>query len=118
MKFVGLFLLPCVIAGLISADVAQAAETEQDIVRRALLTLEPKAKLGGRLFYDSRMSNAGANLATSCRSCHVPPFVSSNKQMFADVRDLSVIPANSTGGKLTTKRNTPNLQDEIGRAHV
>ncbi|MFP6582776.1 MAG: cytochrome c peroxidase [Candidatus Hydrogenedentota bacterium] len=111
MKFVCLHLLAYVIASFGAVGTAETAETEQDIVRRVIFKLEPKAKLGGRLYYDSRMSNAGANLATSCRSCHVPPFVSNDKQMFADVRDLSVIPANSTGGKLTTKRNTPNLQD-------
>lgn len=91
--------------------------TEPVMVRDALEHLEPKARLGGRLFHDTRMSNPGANLATSCRSCHVPPYVSGGEQMFSDVRDFSVIPANSTGGKLTTERNTPNFQDVVTQDH-
>jgi cytochrome c peroxidase len=85
--------------------------TSQDYIKEHLDTLNPVRKLGGRLFFDTRLSNPGANLATSCATCHVPPFLSDGKQMYSDVNPFSVIPANSSGGKVTTVRNTPTLQD-------
>ena len=84
---------------------------EPELIAAHLETLEPVAKLGGRLFFDSRMSNPGANLAASCRTCHVPPFLSDGQQLYSDSVPLSVLPANSTGGKITSKRNAPTLQD-------
>jgi cytochrome c peroxidase len=109
------FVLVCVSLFEAAADEPQkpGPDTSQDFVRRHLETLTPIQKLGGRIFYDSRMSNPGANLATACSTCHVPPFLSGGKQLFSDARDLSVIPANSRGGKLTTNRNTPTLQDVL-----
>lgn len=88
-----------------------------DLIAQHLETLEPVARLGGRLFYDSRLSNPGANLAASCRTCHVPPFLSNGNLLYSDSVALSVMPANSTGGKLTTQRNALSLQDATLARH-
>lgn len=84
---------------------------EQEAVKAAFAMLSPQARLGARLFFENRLSNPGANLATSCRSCHVPPAVSNGQRHWTDFTPLSVIPANDRGGKLETLRNTPSLLD-------
>lgn len=89
----------------------EAPTREPEMIAAHLETLDPIPKLGGRLFFDSRMSNPGANLAASCRTCHVPPFLSDGQQLYSDSVPLSVLPANSTGGKITSRRNAPTLQD-------
>lgn len=86
-------------------------ESPQASIKEHLEGLRPIRKLGGRIFFDSRMSNPGANLATSCSTCHVPPFWSNGQKVYSDNLAVSVIPANSRGGKLTAVRNTPSLQD-------
>ena len=87
--------------------------TAQSLIKEHLDTLEPMAKLGGRLFHDNRLSNPGANLATSCSSCHVPPFLSDGQRFYTDNTAVSVIPANANGGKVTSIRNTPTLLDAV-----
>lgn len=87
------------------------APKEQSIVKEALSDLSPEARLGARLFYENRLSNPGANLATSCRSCHISPEVSNGTHLFSDSRNFSIMPANASGGKVVTKRNTPTLMD-------
>ncbi len=84
---------------------------EQEAVKAAFAALSPEARLGARLFFENRLSNPGANLATSCRSCHVPPAASGDQRRWTDFTPLSVIPANDRGGKLETLRNTPSLLD-------
>ena len=84
---------------------------EQEIVKVELATLTPEARLGARLFYDNRIGNPGANLATSCRTCHVTPEASGNDRRWTDKLALSVMPASDRGGKLEAARNTPTLLD-------
>lgn len=90
---------------------ADAPLKEGDIVKAAIADASPDVRLGARLFYENRLSNPGANLATSCRSCHIPPAASNDERMWADYTALSVMPANAKGGKLETLRNTPTLLD-------
>jgi len=96
-----------------NADAPQATTPvkEPAVVKEAIATLNADARLGARLFYENRLSNPGANLATSCRSCHVPPAASNGGRMWADYPAYSVLPANDRGGKLETRRNTPTLLD-------
>jgi cytochrome c peroxidase len=93
------------------AAASRAPESPQTSIKEHLEGLKPIRQLGGRIFFDSRMSNPGANLAASCSTCHVPPFWSNGLNVYSDSLAVSVIPANSRGGKLTTVRNTPSLQD-------
>jgi cytochrome c peroxidase len=107
---------PAQVAPVAAAPVAQPVvppvrAKEQELAKAAFASLAPEARLGARLFFDNRLSNPGANLATSCRSCHVPPAVSGGKQQWTDSTPLSVMPANDRGGKLETNRNTPTLLD-------
>jgi cytochrome c peroxidase len=87
------------------------AAKEQEIVKATIAKLSPEARLGARLFYDNRLGNPGANLATSCRTCHVTPEASNDDRRWTDKLALSVMPASDRGGKLTTARNTPTLLD-------
>jgi len=93
------------------ASAPVAAVKEPELVKAALAKLTPEARLGARLYYDNRLGNPGANLATSCRTCHVPAEASNNERRWADKLPLSVIPANDRGSKLETARNTPSLLD-------
>ncbi len=86
---------------------------EQEIVKLAIAGLSPEARLGARLFFENRLSNPGANLATNCRTCHVPPAASHGERKWADSTALSVIPANDRGTKLETLRNAPSLLDAV-----
>lgn len=76
---------------------------------------DPAVRLGIRLFYDNRLSNPGANLATSCRTCHIPPEVTDGDTQFTDGLALSVVPATARGSKRETLRNTPSLLDAVNR---
>ena len=97
-----------------SPDSATPARAkEQEIVETAIAELSAEARLGARLFFENRLSNPGANLATSCRSCHAPPAASHGEQQWADSTPLSVMPANDRGSKLETTRNAPSLLDAI-----
>ncbi len=87
------------------------AVMEAEIVKAELAKSSPEARLGARLFYDNRLGNPGANLATSCRTCHVPGEATGNERRWADKLPLSVMPANDRGSKLETLRNTPTLLD-------
>jgi cytochrome c peroxidase len=86
---------------------------ESQIVKAELAKLSPEARLGARLFYDNRLGNPGANLATSCRTCHIPAETSSNERRWSDKLPLSVMPANDRGSKIETLRNTPTLLDVV-----
>ena len=92
---------------------APAAAKEQEIISQAIAELSPEARLGARLFFENRLSNPGANLATSCRSCHAPPAATDGRQHWSDSTPLSVMPANDRGGKLETTRNSPTLLDAV-----
>jgi len=103
-----------------TAEPARSAEEtkqerlkEQEVVKAAFASLSPEARLGARLFFENRLSNPGANLATSCRSCHVPPAASDGERRWTDTTALSVMPANDRGSKLETLRNTTTLLDAI-----
>lgn len=87
------------------------AQREGEVVKAALAELSAEARLGARLFFDNRIGNPGANLATSCRTCHVPPEASGGERKWADQLAFSVMPANDRGSKLETARNTPTLLD-------
>lgn len=93
------------------------AQRETEIVKVALAGLTPEARLGARLFFDNRIGNPGANLATSCRTCHVPPEASGGERMWADRLAYSVMPANDRGSKLETTRNTPTLLDVVAEKY-
>ncbi len=100
-----------------ASDVAAPVNTpaprmrEMEAVKLALVSLSPEQKLGARLYFDNRIGNPGANLATSCRTCHVPVEAGDGSRMWADNLAFSVIPANDRGSKLETLRNTPSLLD-------
>jgi len=84
---------------------------ETEAVKIALASLTPEQRLGARLFFENRVGNPGANLATSCRTCHIPPQAGDGSRMWTDGLAFSVIPANDRGSKLETFRNTPTLLD-------
>lgn len=90
---------------------AAVPRKEAEAVKVALAAFTPEARLGARLYYDNRIGNPGANLATSCRTCHVPPEAGDGSRMWADNLAFSVMPANDRGSKLETLRNTPTLLD-------
>lgn len=102
---------PVATTALPSPQSPPVAQKEGDVVKAALAGLAPEVRLGARLFFDNRIGNPGANLATSCRTCHVPPEASSGERMWADQLAFSVMPANDRGSKLETVRNTPTLLD-------
>jgi len=81
---------------------------EQAQITDLITSWAPEVRLGVRLFYDNRLSNPGANLASSCRTCHVPPEASRGRRNFSDSVPFSVIPSS---GKNTTMRNAPSLMD-------
>ncbi len=103
--------VPAEIAQAEAPAAAPAAVKEPEIVKLELAKLKPEARLGARLFYDNRLGNPGANLATSCRTCHIPAEATGNKRRWTDKLALSVMPANDRGSKLETLRNTPTLLD-------
>lgn len=84
-------------------------------IKTLIADRDPAVRLGIRLFYDNRLSNPGANLATSCRTCHVPPEVTDGETQFTDGLALSVFPATARGSKRETLRNTPTLLDAVSR---
>ena len=93
------------------AATLENAQKEQAQLARAYADLTPEARLGARIYNDNRLSNPGANLASNCRTCHVPPEASSARRRYADSTPLSIIPANARGSKQETLRNTPTLLD-------
>jgi cytochrome c peroxidase len=98
-----------------SANASAAEEARHDNsakegsqINELIADRTPEVRLGVRLFYENRLSNPGANLASSCRTCHVPPEASRGNRNFSDVNAFSVIPSS---GKNTAMRNTPSLMD-------
>jgi cytochrome c peroxidase len=81
---------------------------EQSQITESITNWAPAVRLGVRLYYENRLSNPGANLASSCRTCHVPPEASRGERNFADEIAFSVVPSS---GKNTTMRNAPSLMD-------